>query len=471
MAVGEFLSVLLDEYEDIANEHTEIRVVRSNELTEKIKRSLEQVNSLPTAIKWYNEDIPERDKTIARGYYLGCLLERIDKLYSEKPIIRLQTPDKNIVLGRRWWNVYGYINSENLEKPLERPAFSVHSLFPHIRKVRLNDEEWFIDKIIERAFERVKEDGVLKFGLCSLTGRSKTQFVGTKVLQSSVFGFYAASVEYDPIYSDRSICQNGYIQELSECIQWARENNVHILCFPELSICSDGREAIRAEIETNPGHICLIIPGSYHNQVTGTNDLFTNSAPIWIVNNGKITELTIFDKTEPFSMDVSKAKDFNNMSDVIKKADEKGCKYIEEHIQPGNMIRVLSTPIGIIGIAICKDLLANKDLIERYNIIVDHLIVVSMNFSSAAWFWTESEISVRANCGAMFYVNASQVVEPENTDVDMVFWHIPCQLFKDNPSKNKERYFRQKPSNSQHYQLPEDGRVCFEIKIPSEMLK
>lgn len=477
-SVGDFLVDLLDEYEVIANKNPEIRIETcpDNNLTRNILRSLEKVSSIPNAMKWYTS-IPKHIDSKDRGYYLFLILRRVDDLHSERPIVRLPISGGHIVIGQRWWNVWGKTISIYQKKPLERPTFSVHLPFPHLRKVKLEDEEWLINKIIKQAFERVIEDGVLKFGLCSLSGKSKTQFIGTKVLdlQRSVFGFCAAYIEYDPIYSDQtsgsdgSRCQNSYIQELTECIQWARENNVHILCFPELSICSDGREAIRAEIEVNPGHICLIIPGTYHSQVTGTDDLFTNSAPIWIVNEGRITELAIFDKTEPFSMEVSKAKNLHSMSDVVEKAYNNGCEYIEEHIQPGNMIRVLSTPIGLIGIAICKDSLANNDLIERYNAIVDHLIIISMNFSPIAWFWSESEKAVRNNFNAMYYVNASQIVEPDNTDVDMVFWHLPCHLPEDSPSKNKERYFRKTSLSSQHCQLPENGRICLEIKIPPEM--
>ena len=479
MTVGEFLLTLLDEYEFIANEYTEIRVERHNELTESIRRSLEQVRGLLSAMDWYG-NIPERDKTIARGYYLSCLLERIDNLHSKRTLSNYPSSDGHIVLGQRWWNVWKAISTHQKE-PLERPAFSVHSLFPHIRKVRLNDKEWFTDKIIERVFERVKEDGVLKFGLCSLTGKSKTQFAGTTVRdpQLGVFGFCATSVECDPMCSDSDIegCHDGYIHELRESIQWARENCVHILCFPELSVCPKGRKAIWSEIESDPGHLCLIVPGSYHDKVIGRDDLFTNSAPIWIIKEGRITELTSFDKTEPFLIELSKVQNFPSMLDVVEKARKSGCGYVQEHIKPGNKIRVLQTSLGVFGVVICRDQLVRPDLIERYDILTDHLLIISMN-SNPAWFWFESEKAVRANLSATFYVNASQVVEPDNTNVDMVFWHIPCHLPEDSPNTSKERYFRKhlpdSPNKEERItcrQLPEDGKVCLEIKISPEMFK
>lgn len=215
-----------------------------------------------------------------------------------------------------------------------------------------------------------------------------------------------------------------------DCIKWARDNKVNVLCFPELSICIEGRKVLRSEIEKDSGHLCLLIPGSYHESAIDSDDIWVNTAPIWLVTKDGIAELAKFEKTEPFSMKVSKAIKTPCISDAAEDAKEKGCGDLREDIRPGGLIRVLETPVGTFGVLICKDQLTRVELIKRYATLIDHLLVVSMNSSPSAWFWSESDKVGRDCAVASFFVNATQVVEPENSNVEMAFWNIPSHLQK-----------------------------------------
>lgn len=488
---GEFIKSLLNEYEKIADKYPEILVETcpDNDLINGILRSLEGVKGIPTAMDWYSK-IPKHKNPKDKGYYLGLLLNKLDKIYSEKPVTRYPISQGHILLGRRWWNVFAKLMPTKRER-LSRPAFSVSLPFPHIRSIRVDDEEWLKNIEIDRAFESVISDGVLRLGFCSLTGSSVTHFMGTIVLnsQDGIYGFCAECIKYAPSELDCSFntdknlsasqYQDGYIKELLECIQWARGNHIHVLCFPELSVCPEGRKAIRKEISLDRGHLCMIVPGSYHNRLNETSNLSVNAAPIWLVKaDNSIIELASFEKTEPFSIDISVAQEFPGMLNVVSGAIDNSCGSLKEHIRPGKMIRVLLTPLGIFGIAICKDRLVPSEIMKRYDMLVDHLLVISMNFSPIAWFWPVSEQTKHAYSSATFYVNASQVVNPDNSDVDMVFWHIPCHLPKWSKNTSKERYYRKLPSSIprseskiKYCQLPENGRVCCEIEIPTEMLQ
>ena len=387
---GDFLKDVLDEYEDILNKNPKLRTAPDPgiPLTRRICRSLEEVKNLDTAMKWLQKQPKTECPPEERSYYLYLLLSWLDEFYSTRRLTRAKTSQgEYIVLGQRWWRVYAkHVSSARLLAGQKRSAYSG---FPHLRDVKHSDEEWFRSKQLDEAFRSAVDEGFLRVGLCSLSGESRTQFEGTRVLdaKNDIYGFRSTCI----------VCGQGsdYTQELRECVKWARDNKIHVLCFPELSVCPDGRQAIWSEIEKAPGQLCLVIPGSYHDKVENGEDFWVNAAPIWLVTSGKIIELTTFEKTEPFPMKTSDALGFSCICDAAKEAEDNGCECLKEHIRPGDMLRVLNTPMGMFGIMICRDQLMPQEsgpkLVERYSRMVDHLLVISMNYSRRALFWSEAE--------------------------------------------------------------------------------
>lgn len=479
--VVEFISKLLNEYEDILSQNPDLRTqpCPNNEFTRLIKKSLEDIHNVKDAIRWWEETSRNELTLNDRRYHLYLLLQKLDHIFSDKSIVRYKTTqDEYIAVGRRWWNHYARCIGN--KGPLDGSPLSIYSGFPHLRYIKCEEEEWLKSKEIDRAFEPVKRKGYLRIGLCALSGEAITQFVGTKVvdLARGIYGFRASYIKYsakDSVNSANTGQDLDYVKELLECIKWARDSKINILCFPELSICMEGREFLRSEIKKDYGHLCLIIPGSYHESVVDSVDIWVNTAPIWLVTKDGITESAKFEKTEPFSMKVSKAIKTPCIFSAAKDAEENGCSDLREDIRPGELIRVLETPVGTFGVLICKDQLTRAELIQRYATLIDHLLVVSMNSSPSAWFWSESEKVARDCAVATFYVNAAQVVEPENSDIEMAFWNIPNRLPKDNRNSDKEKYYRKRPTGQRNryiklHKLPQSGRVYFEVKIPRGLL-
>ncbi len=372
-------------------------------------------------------------------------------------------PQGQLVLGRRWWNLVGRGRTKSKRGPLDSgPPFAVEWPFPHLRLVETSKEEWLNVGSARAAFEPVKRAEKLRIGLCCLSGHARTWFVGTEILDAErgVYGFRASQI---------AEAESRYLEELGEAIAWARREKIHVLFFPELCVCAAGRERLRAEIADDPGELCLVVPGSYHEQVQGGGP-WVNASPLWLVTGEEIAEVTSFEKGETFSFHVSGAKKKETIRDAYLKAKAAGCESLQEDIRPGGEIRALVTPVGVIGVAICKDALVASPLMLRYRQVVDHLLVLAMNDSSAAWFWSRAEEAARSFGSATFLANAAQVVKPEDAEVDMALWRVPRLPELDWRVRYRRAVPCPQPRDAEYRRLPAEGRVRFEIEIPPELL-
>jgi hypothetical protein len=263
----------------------------------------------------------------------------------------------------------------------------------------------------------------LRIGLCVLgrVGRAEFSKTGWLDQPQGLYGFRASKVAAAKGASA--------VDELVECVRWARRNQVHVLCFPELAIDPAGRTVLGEAIAADPGSLCVVIPGSFHELARGT-DGWVNRAPVWLVERvppapdgagpkARVFAAEPFDKTDPFIFKAKKAEA------VLGEAPD-GCLEYREDIDAGTALTVVDSPAGRIGLAICKDAMRGP-LLERYGQVADHFLVVSMNEQSTGWFWTSGETLARRDAVAAFYVNSTQDVPEQDSAVDLAFWCFPEQ--------------------------------------------
>ena len=390
---------------------------------------------------------------------LHTLLRYLDAAYSSKRETSMRVGIDQLFLGRRWWNARARQESRGRQAPLDGLSFRIATEFPHIRIIKgANETGWVVHDRPDTFANAIKERK-LRIGLCALRGSATTVFEPTRVVSSDgpSFGFVASGINQ----KEGSV---PYGSELREAIQWARERRLHIICFPELSICVEGRRIIFDELVRDPGVLSLIVVGSFH-KTRDSETLPVNSAPYWIVDDSRVVHrLGEFVKTQPFFMSIDTALHFSNLHATCNAARSAGCRTVVEDIVLGGAPHIIQTPVGTFGIVICKDFLAGRDLLDRYAPIIDHLLVPSMNAAASAWFFSGSEELARTNAVATFYVNCTQAVDdPSNTDVDMAFLHTP------GVHDGKKRYFRQANSRSGNLDLPEAGLVDAVFDIPATL--
>jgi hypothetical protein len=293
-----------------------------------------------------------------------------------------------------------------------------------------------------------------------LSGKAWTAFEPTKVLDAkrSVFGFRSSGIRTD---LDTAFPGARYLQELADCLTWARDERIHVLCFPELSVCPEGQKLIAVELRKNAGVLGLVVGGSFH---VGNGSDYVNAAPYWVVTTtGDVKSHPDYEKAEPFSTRVRGAKALPQMQQCCDAATTNGCVHLCEDITPGNKVHVVETSVGVFGILICRDFLSGQHHVEQYARVVDHLLVVSMNASENAWFWASSEDPLRSNAVATFYVNSTQIIRnPTNADVEVAFWNTP---------REKERVYRALPTARPGARaMAADGRILTTFQVPAVLI-
>ena len=89
---GDFLRRVLNEYEEILIHNPELRTKRcpDDAIIRRIRRSLEEVHNIVAAMKWLEENSKAKCSPEERSYYLYLLLSRLDDVFSEKPVVRVE---------------------------------------------------------------------------------------------------------------------------------------------------------------------------------------------------------------------------------------------------------------------------------------------------------------------------------------------------------------------------------------------
>ncbi len=448
---SDFLKDLITEHEESFNMFSDIAAKRHPPEAEfaEIRKDLDNAigwasyskqNSTSfseAAFNWWSkiesETFGQRDRFV-RLHFLLC---RIDDYYSEKRIVKMTASNGHIVLGRRFWDLYASNTGKKAGSVIPRTTFDI---FPHLRATEIKKNEWFEGQNIARAFRHVERSNELRIGLCVFSGRAKTMFVGTKEREQGVFGFRAGTIEE----------ADSYLKELQECIMWAADEGIHILLMPELSVCPEGLNKLKKVISDTKNELCAIFPGSFHVQSDIHKEQWVNAAPIWLVHRegGKTTVkdnlIPRYEKADIFSMNLSKASGMPNAKDAYEKAKKAKCDHLAEDIAPRRSFRLMSTPVGVMGILVCKDALAPGPFIDEYKKLADHLMVLSMN-AKAGFFDPFGRKSARLSGLATFYVNASQLTTFQKAHVETAFWFLPCRI---EDGDNRVCYYHQTETSS-----------------------
>ncbi len=438
---GELLSGMIDEYYElnkasgdaISGDATWKTWPEFTQAMESLSVAIDtnRENPLIGACTWWQEHQGRYVSGAQRIRHLWRLLKEIDRIYSTMPIIRCG----RLVLGKRWWNVVSRCDGDGLNPGfLDGPELMPLYEFPHLRVVDFESGEWIGREKTKSAFEKVFSELEIRIGLCSLSGRSKTVFRGTRVLPNEIntVGFLAQGININNPEHEASQIQLeercvACLKELKGAIRWARRERINILCFPELCICEVGRELLRKDIESDPKDLVLVVPGSYHVNRDVEEESSFNTAPIWLVEDGVVRHLCDYKKNDPMVIELDIPKggvDAGLLNSVAELDNQKSCKWIKEDIKSGKSALFLDTPIGVIGIAICKDMLwYEKTNLQRYAVLADHILVVSMN-RSPDWFWPNAKKLAHTGTG-VFYVNTPQLVSSKNAETEIAFWHLP----------------------------------------------
>lgn len=429
---------------------------------------------------------------------LRLLLDFLDRRYSDLP--PAESPDGMFILGAVWWNWYGRKAAENGRGPLDKAKSQREWPFPHLRVVRPGPGAppgaprykcvWpLVDPTV---FGPALLSPVLRFGLCSLSGTAKTWFDPRPVLdqEAGVIGFAATRIACDD--ADPGRAKEAYLDELRRCVWWAVETQVHVLCLPELCACEAGRRVVREEIERDPGSLCLVVPGTFHDpaaaaattadppgadpgpgpaaEAVAVDSLCLNAAPIWVVGAGnRVEQVALFRKVEPFNAPVDHLDGVDVLRDVRAAAVAQHMTHVEEYIEPGTDLCFIETPVGVFGIAVCKDVKLGDFMTDNAR-VADHLLIPSMNGNASALF-VQTGLTLAQNfCVASYYVNAMQVVPPERERVKV------CAAFSVFPPVGKvvedQIYYRgQRAADIHHVTakvIGDTGFVCVAVPFPEQ---
>lgn len=453
-------------------------------------------NILKEAAGWWeglhSQKLTERERFLR----LQLLLSKLDESFSARPALLKRGSSKDVVVGRRWWNHFGRCTSNDGKGPLDHGHRTESLPFPHIRVVKLGEGEWLGGDALERAFRPVTDPPrgaagknaprqksrtrPLRIGLCAFSGNARTFFAPTCKLdaKTGIYGFRAERIGWFPPTKDadpREGDAGQYHQELRDCVRWAADENIHILLMPELSVCPSGLDTLREAINKTNSQLCLVIPGSFHVPSLEDPNERANAAPIWLRVDQKATHdgmLPQYEKNDRFSVSVSNLEGSITTQRLCDEAKAAGCSELKEDVVSGCSMRLLSTPVGVIGIAICKDVLfMDRGGMSRYTDLADHMLVVSMN--PAAGYFQSTAVLQAHLCTAMFYVNAAQVLRPltRRPFPEAAMWQLPC-LVDDNPKRviyYHPQHKQGRPGKGTRV-LPEDGLVFVDgIPVPDDM--
>lgn len=257
----------------------------------------------------------------------------------------------------------------------------------------------------------------LNIGLFPLTNNFNIKWEYSKILNASrkTHGLYAKEVHN----VQKAV-------EIDEIVREVIANNLHLICFPELMVDLDMQHELKEKFNKQyvmAGQLpfFMLIAGSFHESC---GDHYKGKIPIIVYCHGQIFEFS-YCKHEPFSgkwknliPSPGGTPDFTNflgVEDVYKKLPGFLEEYGAEDIEHDPGITIIETEgFGKFGFAICKDVLPDQSLIlKTYGSMIDHLVVLSLNYSANADFsMIAQQMSTKRHIGTL-YTNARRY-DPEN---------------------------------------------------------
>jgi len=414
-------------------------------------------NPLPILKKWWDKYGKDKPNAHEKRH---ILLGFIDDYYSKKMPRMLKGKDYDLIVGKRFWDHLKYESPKNQPNMIPKTSCD---FFPRIRVVKKGQVQLHYPPEDTQPYnpKPLQSWNEFRVGLCTFSGRAHTEFSGTEVMQrpdiktntGGIYGFIAETIKPEKDYE----------HELKAAIEWAEKKNINLLLMPELSVCRNGRKILKNEIQSRNTSLYLVIPGSYHCEFSQSEknvpQSYQNQAPVWwnLPSSSGLgyiqNSLPPYAKREPFHLNASKIKTL--MPSLHTQATASNCEFLQEHIELGTQFHLISTPLGIFGIAICKDVF-NDEWFIKYRQLADHLCVISMN--AAPEYFLGKALDCALHGTSCFYVNSSQITNKTDEPIETAIWTIPylqkggntCYYnVSDGPSGQK--YESKK--------IPESGRV------------
>lgn len=293
-----------------------------------------------------------------------------------------------LILGRRFW----YKDPDLIVTGAD--------LFPSLRFIQMNAEELkaFQDtaaKIANTQLNDVLQED-FSIGVCTLPS-VYTLLENTEPLLDNKMGIRGTKTY--GVYGNLTDQKKAVQYKIDEALAWAEKRAIKILIFPEITLDDEDCAYLKTAIQQKPGDLQLVVAGSFHRTIGQEAD-FYNAAPIWAIQqsadgqSAEIIDLNYYKKIIPFS---------SGNKTQIKTED----------FTSGNCRRFIPVKGGILGVAICRDvldLLQSANPLHHYANMVDFMLMPSMNGGHTDLFTSGAESLARWHNCATFYVNAYQAI-------------------------------------------------------------
>lgn len=340
---------------------------------------------------WYAGKSKEVTDEVQKYKLILATLMKYESHYASTPLTYREWADMVMAFGRKRWD--------------EQKITMESCPFRYIRGIILNKAE--------------REN----FNACH-TALGSTSFFGDEMILAASHGKKDAPLGMDltrllnfrncglKVFSLRDKKQDEIIDN---SIRYAVEKKAEILIFPELSINKDKIQYLIDALNTQSGDLKLVMGGSYYKGES--EEEYRNSSPILCKKNGQWDILTYYDKMIPFTMG-KMAPDAENPP-AIHDINPRDYDLLVEDIQLSSDITVLPCKDGVIGVAICRDVmdLADKhNPIHQYCDFVDLMLVISDNSGDSNMFTGTAECLARWHNCATLYTNSVAEAQGSNPD-------------------------------------------------------
>lgn len=344
------------------------------------------------------------------------ILRRLDEIATiQGTTIPVFHDSRMMRIGVQWWPMNHhmpdtYLNTSDGGRPAENRFMSIQVFDDFERNVVPSADQL-------SATIRNPENSSVRVGLCPLSGLASPVPMRTRRLNETEIGFVVTAMHP----------QDAYHSELEAHLAWAKEKGIHVLCFPELTVCPTGIDTIKTTLKTFDGEAkpMLVFPGSFHYQGNSNYQAFQNKGGVW--ESPFEAPIKYYQKSEPFSIPPSMIPP--SMLEEVQSDAYRLVEDIEEEIH----FTHLDTPIGYIGIIICKDGIFPPSRIDPRRLALnDHLFILSMNFSETAGFKKLASQMTKFGNTAVYFVNAgcakTFVNNPANyPKIELALSHFPVR--------------------------------------------
>ena len=164
----------------------------------------------------------------------------------------------------------------------------------------------------------------------------------------------------------------------------------------------------------------------------------------------------------------------SSLAKVYEEAFSAGATVVVEDLYAEDSITLVNTSQGIIGFAICRDVLDLAGVgnpLERYLNFVDHIMVISFNEGVTWLFEAQGEDLARWHNYSVSYINSKQALPAASyapdTNVVMGFCMYPYDQAASGITATlhfPDVEHRQQTESMKYEQVPANGQVIYVIK-------